>query len=139
MAQSCMDFWDEQTANDKATDSNKGTTPSDKVVLDLAKVIQKLNDHRLQGAKLDLISEMGSSLLPPSRTSPSSSTTASSIPVAPSSDTEQAQQLLHYLTTQYDARKGGSAWTLYDTPLDARLLEAQAGLIFIAKSSLEKE
>lgn len=145
MAQSCMDSWDQQTSINNTADTSKAkyhkekTTTSDKVVLDLAKIIQKLNDHRLRGTKLDLISEMDSALLPPSRTSPSSSTTATSLPAAPSSDTEQAQQLLHRLTTQYDSRKGGPAWTLYDTPLDARLLESQTRLISIAKSSLEKE
>ncbi|KAI8338030.1 Nup93/Nic96-domain-containing protein [Chlamydoabsidia padenii] len=154
MAQTCMETWDQQqtpkvintTETNKAKIYTNRTTHSDnngnekgiRQSLDLAKIIQKLNDCRLDGTKIDLISEMKTSLLLPSSRIPSSPSTTTG-PRSPSNETEDAQQVLHYMTNQYDSIKGNLSWTLYDTHLDTKLLETQVSLIHIARTHLEKE
>ncbi|CAO3590331.1 unnamed protein product [Absidia cylindrospora] len=156
-AQACLESWDQHTSiintahisNVKRNDGNKKTT-SDKEkeegicqLLNLSKVIQKLNDHRMQGkgdSNLDLVSELEPFLLPPTHSATKITTpTTSNTPRSPSSDAEEAQQLLKYITTQFGQLKGKSTWKLYDTPLDANLLKTQSTLTSISRSWLEKQ
>ncbi|ORZ06875.1 Nup93/Nic96-domain-containing protein [Absidia repens] len=156
-AQACLESWDQHTAiintthtsNVKRKECNKKPT-SDKEkedgicqLLNLSNIIQKLNDHRVQGngnSNFDIVSELAPHLLSPTHKATKTTTpTISNMPRSPSSDAEEAQQLLKYITTQYGLLKGDSTWKLCDSPLDANLSKTRSTMTSISRSWLEKQ